>query len=179
MAESSKDEESAEYLIRAIRRICPDTQVWQGDADAEGADQIGKKINLLYDDILKRAEEGGRAQEEGKPLPDFRHLVIVIRHYEDLMNQLTEEQNVKLGGILSAVTAAYHIHFVFLNLAEQMDSFYNSELWKLPEENGIWLGDPKKVSDIFNCRPEEYDGEVCILCRNGSGTAFMIPERRG
>lgn len=179
VAESSKDAESAEHLIRAIRRICPDTQVWQGDAGAEGADQIGEKINLLYDDILKRAEEGGRAKEEGKPLPDFRHLVIVIRHYEDLMNQLTEEQNLKLGGILSAVTAAYHIHFVFLNLAEQMDSFYNSELWKLPEENGIWLGDPKKVSDIFNCRPEEYGGEVCILCRNGSGTAFMIPERRG
>ena len=178
-AESSKDLGLADRLIGYICRICPDTQVWHGNSDSEGAGQISEKINLLYSEILKRAEEGGRAKQEGKPLPDFRHMVIVITHYEDLMRRLPAEQNQTLRGILASVTSGYHIHFVFLNLAEQMDSYYNSELWKLPEENGIWLGDPKKVTDVFSCQPEEYDAGVCVLCREGRGTAFQMPERRG
>lgn len=178
VTESSKNEKQADQLIEYICRICPDTQIWAADADEKNTEQISEKINILYSEILKRADQGSRAQQEGKSLPDFSHKVIVVRQYDELMRRLPAEQNQTLRGILAAITPGYHIHFVFLNPADQMDSYYNSEIWKIPEKDGIWLGAPEKVTEIFSCEPEEYTEEVYILCREGAGTAFQMPERR-
>lgn len=178
VSENAEEEKKADCLLEYICRICPDTQVWRGGMSQEEAEKIGEKINLLYSDILRLSEEGVRAKQEGKPLPDFSHKIIVIRHYDALMRQLPAEQNQTLRGILSAISSGYHIHFVFMNQREEMDSYYNEEIWKLPEENGIWLGESKKAAEIFSCLTEDCGVEMNIFCREGKGIAFRLPERR-
>jgi len=138
-------------------------------------EDIAKTIDEIEMIVAERGKIGLEKINNGEPLPDFEHIIIMINNYSKVIEELNEEQRYKLNDIIVGITNNYHIHFVIVDRADQYR--FVSEPDKLgqamPFKNGIVTGNDERGFKGF-----EVSGEIVNICESGYGTVICngIPE---
>lgn len=113
---------------------------------------VEDKVSELEQLAYARAEQAQRELENGRALPDFEHVYVVIDNDTELSNSLPEKVAFDLNNLISELTDNYHIHFiVFENIANYRVFVENDRLGKvIPLKSGIAIGQDIRCPKLFD-----------------------------
>lgn len=129
-------------------------------------EQLEQFVDKIENEVFSRATDGQKALADGKPLPDFKHIYVLIKDYHTISALLTQEVMNRLNAVIAGITDNYHIHFIITeNVGYAREILEPGALGEaLPVTNGITLGDDVRGQRFF-------DSEVkfSASCEKGQG----------
>lgn len=113
------------------------------------AAKIEKFITMLEDTVRTRGAEAVFARNAGNPLPDFKHVYILINNYPGLENVISGEMLIRLSALICNITEPYHLNFIIVEDVANGTKLTHYLSTTLPITQGVAITDDFAASACF------------------------------
>lgn len=166
-------------VLSAFRRACPNLHPLEGNPE-----EVEASIDALWEEMLRRAKEGGEAKRQGLPLPAFKPLYFHLKNPSQLTPNLPDTPRVRLAKLVEKLTPNYRIHFLIEENSEHLDMMMAGICLEaaLPFSQGIVLTTDVTAYVLFE-EGIAFEGKARkgrgFLVSSAQATLADIPEQKG
>lgn len=144
------------------------------------AAQIEKFITVLEDTVKNRAAEAVFAKNAGNPIPDFKHIYVLINNYPHLENVISRDMLIRLSGLICSINEPYHINFIVIDDTANGTKLTHYFSTTLPISQGIALSN---ASSAAACFEKKFSGScekgyAHIIINNAERTGKVLTKDR-
>lgn len=156
--------------------------------DAVKPSEFGAEIQALWNEMLRRADEGGKAKKENREIPDFEHLVYLIDGVTDVMEWMDEMTRTQLVSLICGLTPAYHIHFVISESEDKASRMMGPVYLKkaVPFDDGLVMTEDETAQTLFSLKegtdlilPEDIRHSVLVEAGKREELIALCEEEEG